>query len=201
MKKVIIAVLFLVLGLGLQAQNMDNERYLNYVFSCLQNTSGFDALQVRDLYSKTTFYAPSFDSKVVRKLQKMVDSHDFTDLNNVVIASLREQFGNVSFHYWAMLAFDKAKNEHYSRMHQLLFIKLLESLHKTGDGKTKQGAFKVLSADEEFLFLQYEKYKVLKQTSQPGDTNIDVFEVSDSDGKNQTLYFNVDVPYAWMAQH
>lgn len=201
MKKVLCASLFIILGWGLQAQNLDNEKYLNYVFDCLQNTSGFDALQVRELYAKTTFYSPSFDAKVVRKLQKMVDTGDFTDLNNLVIASLREQFGNVSFHYWAMLAFEKVKNDHYSRMHQLLFIKLLESLHKTGDGKSKASAYRVLSADEEFLFLQYEKCKVLKQTSQPGDVNIDVFEVADSDGKNQTLYFNVDVPYAWMAAH
>ena len=70
------------------------------------------------------------------------------------------------------------------------FYGLLQSITATGDGKSQETAFKVISISEEY-FLLYEVGAKLKRQSLVG--HCDKMEVERQGGKEYTFYFDVSV--------
>lgn len=71
------------------------------------------------------------------------------------------------------------------------FYGLLQSITSSGDGRTPETAFKVISIDEEYFLLREVGAK-LKQQSLVG--HCDKMEVERQGGKEYTFYFDVSIP-------
>ncbi len=77
--------------------------------------------------------------------------------------------------------------------HWHCFYGLIASITSSGDGKSAKTAFKVISVDEEYSFLDEIGAQLLKQTLQ---YPCDVMQVRLRDGTESTLYFDISIPFA-----
>lgn len=77
---------------------------------------------------------------------------------------------------------------------------IVDSILVSGDGKTPQTAFQVIAVDEEYGLLHLIGAQVLSQSLVPdGNSQYDAMKVRfNGSDKEVTLYFNVDIPLAWM---
>lgn len=79
---------------------------------------------------------------------------------------------------------------------------LADSIFISGDGKTAETAFIVISVAEEYAVLGIlgldcvgQKHVIVK------DVNFDILEVQDKkSGRKFDLYFNIDIPFKWLAK-
>jgi hypothetical protein len=77
---------------------------------------------------------------------------------------------------------------------------LLDSLLKSGDGKSEETAYAVISTREEYIILQVKGLKPLKQSIVTEKHHqYDTMEVEDQKGGRQTLFFNIDMPMGALA--
>jgi hypothetical protein len=107
-------------------------------------------------------------------------------------------FVSIDAHMVAAVCQKKAGNEEGARRAYTIVLGLLRSVLKSGDGKSPQTAFVVISVDEE--------YKALEALSlQPGTQSLVAHGGSSFDrldarkrdsGEPVTLYFNIDRPHA-----
>lgn len=75
--------------------------------------------------------------------------------------------------------------------HWHCFYGLLQSITASGDGKSKETAFKVISVAEEYYVLDEIGAELIEQTL---DIPCDVMNVRLRDGTETTLYFDVSIP-------
>jgi len=75
---------------------------------------------------------------------------------------------------------------------RFVFYGLLMSILSSGDGRSEESAYKVISVDEEYTVMNY-LGMTLKQQGLKG--NYDVMTV-EKDGKESTAYFEISIPLA-----
>lgn len=81
-----------------------------------------------------------------------------------------------------------------------LWMSLLDSVLRSGDGHDYATAFKVISVDEEYSLLRVLQLEVTNQSLESHDgSQFDVMSVkSAKSGQEHVLYFNVDLPKKWL---
>lgn len=81
-----------------------------------------------------------------------------------------------------------------------LWMSLMDSVLRSGDGHDYATAFKVISVDEEYSLLRVLQLEVTNQSLESHDgSQFDVMSVkSAKSGQEYVLYFNVDLPKKWL---
>jgi hypothetical protein len=77
--------------------------------------------------------------------------------------------------------------------HRMVYYGLLTSIVTSGDGKTPQTAYKVISVDEEYTVLNHIGAKLIMQSLVKGPC--DAMDVEFA-GAKSTIYFDVSIPMA-----
>lgn len=113
---------------------------------------------------------------------------------DVVLAS---NFVNMDAHFVEYIAYRELQNDILSDFHKSVFSGLLKSITDSGDGKSIQTAYVVISVDEEYVLLRVLGLRTQKQSvAHEGGHSYDVMETIDPESnKTVTLYFNVDIPF------
>ncbi len=87
---------------------------------------------------------------------------------------------------------DKAELEGLAKKHKALAEGLLQPILKSGDGKTPETAYRVISIPEEYMTLSYLGYYVTSQIALNVDNKFyDVMVVKNQSGEEQRFYFDV----------
>jgi hypothetical protein len=76
--------------------------------------------------------------------------------------------------------------------HRMMYYGLMTSIVSSGDGKSPKTAYKVISVDEEYTFLNHIGAKLKRQSLKDGPS--DEMEV-DIEGTPTVIYFNVAIPF------
>jgi len=81
-----------------------------------------------------------------------------------------------------------------------LWMSLMDSVLRSGDGRDHATAFKVISVDEEYSLLRVLELEVTNQSLESHDgSQFDVMSVTAAkSGQEYVLYFNVDLPKKWL---
>ena len=86
---------------------------------------------------------------------------------------------------------DPAKAE----FHRTVFRGLIDSIRNTGDGKSPEKAWVIISVHEEYVVLRAMGLKPSGQSLMMDKGHAyDVMKAKDEDGKEETFYFNTDIP-------
>jgi len=84
-----------------------------------------------------------------------------------------------------------------AEFHRTVFRGLINSIRNSGDGKSPETAWVVITVHEEYVILRVLGFRPSQQSllSQNGHS-YDVMKVKNAeDGTEQTFYFNVDIPF------
>jgi len=170
-----------------------------------QLRSGFtdiDYGKLRDAYAASTGYQPYFrggeDEKTLTQALKASDCGKVLGAANRMLDT---NFTNITAHVYAASCAKKLNDESSAQYHRKVALGLLASIARSGNGQAPQSAYVVVSVDEEYAFLSTAGYRIKDQSLvQFGQHECDAMDVIDSNGLQKTIYFNVDRPWAWLAQ-
>jgi hypothetical protein len=110
---------------------------------------------------------------------------------------LAEEYVDMDGHFVEYIAYRELHEAEKSNFHQSVFRSLLQSITDSGDGKSAQTAYVVISTHEEYVVLNALGLKPGQQSLHHEDGhNYDVLKATDpKSNATVTLYFNVDIPF------
>ena len=110
---------------------------------------------------------------------------------------LDANFVNMDAHIISDMCYGRLGNQTERAREHAIAAGLIRSIMGSGDGKTQQTAFVVISVDEEYSLLRLLGLKPGRQSLVEGDGHkFDQLDTTKPDGKTQSVFFNVDRLFA-----
>lgn len=113
---------------------------------------------------------------------------------------LTKNYLDIEAHRIAWRAHTELKNPDKAKFHGYVRDGLLQSILKSGDGKSPKTAYVVIATDEEYVVLDVLGVKFRQQTliREQGHSYDRHEGVSRETGKEITSFFNIDRPFKWL---
>jgi len=161
-------------------------------------------LKLRLDYSKSEEYNP-YNPEITDirgQCIKLMDEEKFKEVIEKAKQGLEKDKYNIQLLICLAISYRKIGDIENADKYRKMWTGLVDSILTSGDGKSSETAFRVISVGEEYAVLNVLKLEVISQklvTIQGSD--FDIFETVKS-GRNEkiTLYFNVDIPFKWLVK-
>lgn len=126
------------------------------------------------------------------KWGKAMHDGQFKKAYEIAASQLKQCPVDMSAHMWAYGALKELGKDKEAKQHKRWYWGIIDSILKTGDGKSPATAFVTISITEEYKVLQYFGLKPVEQSVVNGPPLVDKFIVKPmkGDGKKATIYFN-----------
>jgi hypothetical protein len=115
---------------------------------------------------------------------------------------LAKNFVELNAHFVAYVANRELVRTEKATFHKFMFDGLMKSITGSGDGKSAETAFVVISTDEEYVVLNFLGLRPAGQSliNQNGHS-YDRMAANDSRANEAVVYFfNIDKPFNWLGQ-
>lgn len=157
-----------------------------------------DFREMRLAFFETPEYNPMTGMFDYRALNAPLSQGDYAGAVKAAESVLEKNFVDLNAHMVAYIAHRETKNEEKAKYHRAIADGLLESIKATGDGKSPQTAFEVISISEEYAMFRALGVRAVKQSLvQDNGHSYDAVVVVDPRTNQQTTYyFNVDKPFS-----
>ena len=159
-----------------------------------KSDDSIDFAQLRRLYSQTDSYSPYGDSSK-KEMYTALNNNDFKKARSLADEALKENYLNIDAHFVKMIACDKLGEAACSAHHKYVAKGIIDSILKSGDGKSLESALFVISVAEEYAVVRVSGLRPVSQALNHSDGHsYDVLTVIDPNTKEEgKLYFNIDV--------
>ena len=137
-------------------------------------------------------------SKSEKAMFEDLDKKDYPAALKEAEKVLDSEYVNIDAHYVALVANREMGALDKAEFRRSIFRGLIDSILHSGDGKSPEKAWVVISVHEEYVVLRALGFRPGEQSlmNQNGHA-YDVMKVKNvEDGTEQTFYFNVDIPFA-----
>jgi hypothetical protein len=167
-----------------------------------------DFQQLRFAYARSSHYAPYFVSEGdQRSLSEATGQTDGETAMKAIDRTLESNYLDIRAHISAASVYRGMGDAERATYHGRFAGGLLQSVLRSGDGRTPETAFVVINVAEEYAVLGSLGLELRTQAllAHKGH-RFDEMRAHDSrTGKETTLYFNIDLPHTWlerqMAEH
>ncbi|HEY6871186.1 MAG TPA: DUF4919 domain-containing protein [Geobacteraceae bacterium] len=195
--KILLAMLFVAMcscAFAAQANTEAQKEFDALLAKVKQSDESVDFAQLRRLYSQTESYSP-FGDNPPQEMFAALNNSDFKKSRSLAEEVLDENYLNVDAHLVERLACDKLKDEKCSAHHRYVARGIIDSILRSGDGKTPETAMFVISIAEEYLAARALGLRVVSQALEHiTGHSYDVLTVVDAKTNAEgRLYFNIDV--------
>lgn len=172
-------------------------------YSLLQKIMNFDKSvdfkAFRLSYTETPDYDPyqSYD-KEKKAMYDDLRNKEYEKALKSVQSILDKNYVDIDAHNICRIAYREMKNPEKYNFHQFIVTGLIDSILNSGDGKSPETAYLVISIDEEYVILAVLDLKLIKQSLiKSNSKNYDKIEARNrKTGETTTLYFNIDIPFS-----
>lgn len=197
--------LFAVLGLfvlavlpsSVTAQNQPSE-YATLLATLKAGKTDIDFTRLRISYMDSPEYKAAKDTtNAENAMTDALNKKDYSAALKNAETVLKNDYVNIDAHYVALVANQEVGATEKSEFHRAVFRGLINSILSSGNGKSKETAWVVISVHEEYVILRVLGFKPSEQSVEQKDGHsYDVMKVKKADdGTEQTFYFNVDIPF------
>ncbi|HVM79849.1 MAG TPA: DUF4919 domain-containing protein [Stellaceae bacterium] len=156
----------------------------------------FEALRMA--YTRSDYYLATDDADLAELRGAMFQALSVGDL---ATAGERAQrildlvYVDIDAHLVMGIVDRRTNDDAKAEFHRAIAMGLLESIRDSGDGKSTDTAFVVISSDEEFALLRSQGLQPKGRSMIRGDGKaFDVIDAADDAGHKGRLYFNVSIP-------
>jgi hypothetical protein len=131
--------------------------------------------------------------QVVRKAA--LNSRNYAEALKNAEAVPAEDYVDMDAHFAEYIAHRELKNTDQAEFHKFVLQGLLDSITRSGDGKTPETAFQVIEVHEEYVLLRFMGLMPSKQSllEKDGHSYDEMEVVNPKTQEKVTLYFNIDV--------
>lgn len=157
--------------------------------------------ELRLAYTESSGYNPYGGDREARKT--MLSALKAKEFDKALESSndiLKANYLDLVAHFAALTAERELGNTDKSEYHKYVMQGLLKSISNSGDGKSMETAFVVISIDEEYALFNFMGLPVTAQTL-VGDNGHHYDKMTAVDPKtdqSSTYYFNIDKPFNWL---
>ena len=180
------------------AEGNNPSEYATLLASLKAGKTDIDYARLRLSYMDSPEYKASKDtSKSEKAMMEELNKKDFpAALKNAEIV-LDSEYVNIDAHFVAFAANREMGAMESAEFHRAVFRGLIDSIRNSGDGKSTEKAWGVITVHEEYVLLRVLGFKPSEQSLlQKDGHSFDVMKVKNvDDGTEQTFYFNVDIPF------
>jgi hypothetical protein len=193
-------VLICVLAAGnlfSSAQEKSESQYAKLVAQVKAGAAMVDFKQMRLSYMDSPEYRAAKDTEAdAEAMIGAINANDFPAAIKNADVVLASDYVDLDAHFAEYIAHRELHHDAEAKFRKDVFDGLLRSITASGDGKSEQTAFVVISTHEEYVVLRVAGLVLDKQSlKHVNHHSYDVIEATDEKSKqNVALYFNVDVP-------
>lgn len=161
-----------------------------------------DFAALRMAFTRTPGYTPYAGSRPDRDAMRAAfEQKDHDKALALAQKVLQKNYVDLDAHLIALRAFTEKKDQEKAKYHRYVLQGLLDSILKSGDGKSPATAFVVISTDEVYAALGALGVRRMSQALMKKDGHsYDRMEGTDRDGKRVTLFFNIDQQMEWLGR-
>ncbi len=183
------------------AQDSSKPTYADLLARVKKSDATVDFKELRLAYSETADYNPYGGDRDTR--QKMFASWNAKEFDQAVESAekiLAKNFVEINAHFVAYVANRESGHAAKATFHKFMFDGLVKSITSSGDGKTAETAFVVISTDEEYTLFNVLGLKATGQALvKQGGHSFDRM-TANNPKTNETIvyFFNIDKPFNWL---
>ncbi|HEX8160575.1 MAG TPA: DUF4919 domain-containing protein [Pyrinomonadaceae bacterium] len=155
--------------------------------------------EMRAAFYETDDYQPQAPMMSYRQLWGALAQGNYAEAIKIADAVLEKNFVEVNAHMVAHVAHRETGNAERAAFHRFMADGLLDSIKKTGDGKSVETAFDVISINEEYALFRAMGLQPVKQSlvERKGHSYDAIVTVDPRMRAEATYYFRVDKPLNW----
>ena len=177
----------------------DPSEYATLLATLKAGNTNIDYTRLRLSYVDSPQSRKARDTTAAEKAMfAALDAKDYPKALHSAETVLDSEYVNIDAHYVASVANRELGAADKAEFHRTVFRGLIDSVRNSGDGKSPATAWVVISVNEEYVLLRALNCKPSGQSLvQQNGHSYDVMKCSgNDDGKESTLYFNADIPFA-----
>ena len=171
--------------------------YATLLASLKGGDTSIDYGRLRLSYMDSPEYKQAKDtSKEEKGMESALGQKNFAEALKDAEVVLGSEYVNMDAQFVAYVANKELGSTDKAEFHRTVFRGLVDSIMKSGDGKSADKAWVVISVHEEYVILRVLGFKPGDQSLMHKDGHsFDVMKVKNvDDGAEATFYFNVDIP-------
>jgi tetratricopeptide (TPR) repeat protein len=176
------------------AEAQDAEaQYQAMLAAAKANPDAADWQALRFAYADRLSSSPYPDHKSRKAIQAALKAGDWQEALAAANKALDANYVDGDAHMAAMLAYTKLGQPDEAKREQAIAVAIVKSIMKSGDGKSPEQAFVVISVAEEYALLAALQYRPAQQRLvQTGGHAYDALDTVGPDGAKVTFYFLID---------
>lgn len=183
---------------GIEQKEKDN-MYSELLSRVLKGDKTVNFRDLRLAYTKTEEYNPyqfGFDTGIYKEMYDGFAEKNYTQAIAKAEIILEENYLDIDSHVICAESFKRLGDQKKSEFHEFVATGLISSILNSGDGKSLETAYEVLSIREEKAILKVLGYQLMRTAliSQDGHSYDRMEVVNRKTGEGHILYFNVDFP-------
>lgn len=174
---------------------IDNEDqvplYDDLVQACLSGQE-IDFYNLRMSYTKSNYYNV-FGSEEKIKLVELVSNENYSEAIDLIFENVYKHLAELEFINYALIALEAMQDRNLEFFYYI-FYNLLYSIEDSGDGKSEETAFEVISIKEEYIYMvMYDIQHSMQELIETEEHIFDRFLVTPNELYNESyVYFLVD---------
>ncbi|MFZ0959901.1 MAG: DUF4919 domain-containing protein [Terriglobia bacterium] len=176
------------------------DKYQTLVTRVKQGDTTVDLLELRRAYADSTEYTDGSDPDARKAMMSAFNKGDFDGALEQAKKIFDAYYLDIEAHEFAYLAYREMHNQEEAEFHHRIAHGLIQAIFQSGDGKSRETAWEVLSTHEEYIILQVLGLRPGSQSLiQDGKHSYDELEAVDPKTEQKvTLYFNIDTPMGYL---
>jgi len=197
----IVSCLFLLTAAGQAQKPAEKVSYDTLLERVKKQDPAVNFQELRLAFTETKQYSPyGGDSAPQKSMFAALKAKQYDQVLAFSEKILAANYLDINAHFAAYVANRELGRAEKADYHKDIFQKLLKSISDSGDGKTMETAFIVISTDEEYELFNFLGVRPNSQELiEDNGHNYDKMTVIDPE-KNQKIiyYFNIDKPFNWL---
>jgi uncharacterized protein DUF4919 len=160
-----------------------------------------DFKELRMAYADSSHYSPyGGDGDAEKAMFAALNSEKWDEALSQSSKILEENYVNIDAHVVADIANRKKGDTEKADFHTFVAKGLIHSITSSGDGKSTDKAFVVISTDEEYTLLRLLGLRPMGQAllNENGHSFDKLTAVDPKTDDKYEFYFNIDKPYGWL---
>ena len=162
-----------------------------------------DFKELRMAYTETPAYSPYGSDRDTRRMMfAALNAKEFAQAVESAEKILAKNFVEISAHFVSWVAHRELSHADKAEFHKFMFDGLVKSITSSGDGKTAETAFVVISTDEEYTLFNVLGLRATDQAlvSQSGHSFDRMTANNPKTNETVVYFFNIDKPFNWLSQ-
>src|SRR6266480_2380735 len=162
-----------------------------------------DFKELRMAYTETADYSPyGGDRETRKKMFAALNAGEFDAAVESAEKILAKNYVEINAHFVAYVAHRESGRAEKATFHKFMFDGLVKSITGSGDGKTAETAYVVITTDEEYSLFNILGLRPAGQSliTRNGHSFDRMTATNPKTNETVVYFFNIDKPFNWLGQ-